>query len=98
MRDGLGRRELLLGAGAGAVALATLGVPTAAAADTNQPDNNGGGSGGLRGAWGIKRTDADGPANAVVTFADGGAFATRDLRPAGPPGFGSWKQTGQHSF
>jgi hypothetical protein len=34
----------------------------------------------------------------VVTFADGGAFATRDLNPAGPPGFGSWRLTRPQGF
>ena len=35
---------------------------------------------------------------AVATLADGGALASMDIKPAGPPQFGSWRSTGEDHF
>jgi hypothetical protein len=88
------RRQLLLGAGAGGAALAGLAMPAGAAAASNQ--DNGGGS--LEGAWIVTHVDPSGSAKAVATFASGGAFATRDINPAGSPGFGGFAKREDHRF
>jgi hypothetical protein len=95
----IGRRELLIGAGAGTVALATLGIgvdATSAAADTGHEEA--GGNTSLTGGWLITRTDTNGSARNVVALADGGAVVSRDIDPAGSPGFGTWASTGGHKF
>jgi hypothetical protein len=92
----MGRRELLMGAGAGAVGLAAIAVPaTSAAADESKSDQ------GLTGAWLVTHKDTTpdtDSAQAVVTFATGGALASRDLNPPGDAQLGSWKKTGGHGF
>ena len=72
MESRIDRRQLLVGAGAGSLALAALAVPTVSAAAS-------GGNDSLEGGWLITRQDLtptpSGPIQAVVTFAGGGAFA-----------------------
>jgi hypothetical protein len=95
----IGRRQLLIGAGSGTVALATLGIgldATSAAADTGHEES--GESKSLTGGWLITRNDANGSARNVVAFADGGAVVSRDIDPAASPGFGTWASTGDHKF
>jgi hypothetical protein len=93
----IGRRELIMGGGAGAVALAAVTLPaTAAFAE----DDHGRG-GGLQGGWRITRHDDSDPTTSitgVVTFAGGGAFAEMDTNPPSPVGLGSWSKSGDHRF
>jgi len=80
------RRGMLSGAGvaAGAAALGGIALATPAAADGDR----------LLGGWLITHRDnPPAPANeaqAVVTFASGGAFQVIDIDPVGTPGAGSW--------
>jgi hypothetical protein len=96
-RERIGRRELIMGGGAGAVALAAVTLPaTAAFADDDHRQG-----GGLQGAWLITRHDDSAPNTAitsVVTFATGGAFAEMDINPPSPVGLGSWSKSGDHRF
>ena len=92
----IGRREVLMGAGAGTIAFAAIGLPaTAAVADDE------GHSRGLEGAWLVTHTDTTPDtqsAQAVVTIAAGGALASRDINPGGSAQLGSWRKTGDHHF
>jgi hypothetical protein len=88
----IGRRELLIGAGAGTIGLAAIGLPaTAAAADEED-------SRGLEGGWLITHKDPNESAQAVITFAAGGAVASRDINPPRSAQLGSWRKTGDHHF
>jgi hypothetical protein len=93
----IGRRELIMGGGAGAVALAAVTLPaTTAFADDDHRQG-----GGLQGAWAITRHDDSDPTTAitgVVTYATGGAFAEMDTNPPSPVGLGSWSKSGDHRF
>ena len=88
----IGRRQLLLGAGAGSVALAGLAFPASATAAGGEDD------GSLEGAWMVTHTDPTGSAKGVATFAAGGAFASRDINPPGPPQLGAWARTDDQRF
>lgn len=97
----IGRRDLLMKAGVGTVALAAIGVPaTTAAAETNTEDG-----GSVLGAWLITHVDDASPqdphptpSKAVVTFASGGALASRDISPPAGEQLGAWTKTGDHAF
>jgi hypothetical protein len=92
----IGRRELIMGGGAGAVALAAVTLPaTTAFADDDHRQG-----GGLQGAWLITRHDSNPTTTitGVVTFATGGAFAELDINPPSPVGLGSWSKSGDHRF
>jgi hypothetical protein len=101
MMDRIGRRELLMGAGAGTVALAAVGVPASAAgAETNGAEGDS-----LQGAWLITHIDDPSPGRppptsslSVVTFAAGGALGSRDISPPGNAQFGAWAKRGEHGF
>ena len=93
----IGRRELIMGGGAGAVALAAVTLPASSAF----ADDDHGRGGGLQGAWLITRHDDSDPTTAitgVVTYASGGAFAEMDTNPPSPVGLGSWSKSGDHGF
>ncbi len=97
----IGRRKLLVGAGAGLGALALASVPAVASAD---PQN----TGGLTGSWLVHLTFNElnpplvtlAPETAVNSFAAGGAFAAIVLSPPGAPApaLGTWAHTGDHSY
>lgn len=90
----IGRRQLLMGAGAGSVALAGLALPTTAASANGGSEDDS-----LEGAWLVTHVDpTNGSAQSVVTFADGGALASRDLNPPGAPQFGAWAKNGDSRF
>lgn len=90
----IGRRQLLMGAGAGSVALAGLALPTTAASANGGSEDDS-----LEGAWLVTHVDpTNGSAQSVVTFADGGALASRDINPPGAPQFGAWAKTGDSRF
>ena len=93
----IGRREVLLGAGAGTIGLAAVALPVTAAA----AEDDDGKSRRLEGAWLVTHTD-DGPdpssAQAVVTLAAGGALVARDINPPGTTQLGAWRKTGGHRF
>lgn len=93
---GLGRRQLLSGAGvvAGAVAVGTIGVASPAVAH-----DDGGGS--LTGSWLVKRVSDSDPediATAVFSLAGGNVIIVHDINPAGPPFTGTWAQKGNRRF
>lgn len=93
----IGRREVLMGAGAGAVGLAAVGIPatTASAAESEAGP-------GLPGAWLITHRDTspdtDNEAQAITTFAAGGALVGRDINPPGNAQPGAWRATDDHGF
>jgi hypothetical protein len=93
----LGRRDVLLGAGAAAGAVALVGTGASPAmADDETSDRT------ARGSWLISRHDNPpgdtSPVQAVVSFAGGGVFATQDIAPLAPGGLGSWAQHGRNGF
>src|SRR3977135_1691995 len=92
----IGRRELIMGCGAGAVALAAVTLPATAAFAEDDP----GRGGALQGSWLTTRQDNGVPTSltGIVTFAGGGAFAERDINPPNPVGLGSWSKSGDHRF
>ena len=97
----IGRRKLLVGAGAGLGALALASVPSVASADPQKKSK-----GGLTGSWLLNATfisnnqiPAPPPSTVVNSFADGGVFSLIVLGPNGSfPGLGTWESTGDHSF
>ena len=94
----IGRRELIMGGGAGVwrFAAGDPGPATAALAATTTTDGTG-----LQGGWLITRHDDSDPTTAitgVVTYATGGAFAEMDTNPPSPVGLGSWSKSGDHRF
>jgi hypothetical protein len=92
----IGRRQVLMGAGAGTIAVAAIGLPASAAVADDE-----GHSRGLEGGWLITHTDSSPGAQviqAVVTFAAGGAIASRDISPSGNAQLGSFRKTGDHNF
>jgi hypothetical protein len=98
----IGRRKLLVGAGAGLGALALASVPAVASAD---PEKKGRGS--LTGSWLLNTTfttnnpafPAPPPSTDVNSFADGGVFSVIVLGPSGSfPALGTWESTGDRSF
>lgn len=98
MENRINRRQLLVGGGAGSLVLAGLAVPTISAAASGANSHNDS----LEGGWLITRADStpspSGPIQAVLSFAAGGAFATHDHNPAGPPGFGAWERQEHNRF
>jgi hypothetical protein len=94
---GLGRRQLLSGAGlaAGAVAVGSFALASPATAD----DNNGGG--GLAGSWMVMRQSDNDPtdkATGVFSLAGGNVIIVHDINPAGPPFTGTWAQKENRRF
>jgi hypothetical protein len=93
----LGRRDVLLGAGAaaGAVTLVGAGASPAVASD-NTHDRT------VSGSWLISRHDNGpgdtSPVQTVISFAGGGVFATQDIAPLAPGGLGTWAKRGHHGF
>lgn len=91
------RRSVLMGAGAGALAVgAVVGPAVSASATTSGPDDDE-----LTGAWLIDRVDASAPTvtiQGVVSFSAGGALATADINPPAPGNIGSWVEDGDHHF
>ncbi|MDX6212700.1 MAG: hypothetical protein QOF82_1787 [Frankiales bacterium] len=93
----LGRRDVLLGAGAAAGAVTLVGAGASpAVADTHRSDRA------VSGSWLISRHDnAPGdtsPVQTVVSFAGGGVFAAQDIAPLAPGGLGAWARHGRHGF
>lgn len=100
MTDVIGRRRVLTGlgaAGAGAVGLAALGPAGVASADDR---GDRGAFNGVEGAWLVTHTNTpdQGTTLAVATFAAGGALASLDINPEGPPQLGAWAATSPHGF
>jgi hypothetical protein len=91
--ESMSRRRVLAGAGAAAVAGAALVLPASPAGAADATDSQG-----LTGSWLITRTDADGTAKTVVSFAGGGVFLSRDHNPPGPPGYGTWFSGSDNHF
>jgi hypothetical protein len=94
----IGRRKLLVGAGAGLGALAVASIPSFASAD---PQENGKGK--LTGSWFVTVSLASTPnfaGSVVLSFASGGVFSDLTLNPPGilSPSLGTWEMTGDHSF
>ncbi|SRR5258706_11710217 len=93
----IGRRQVLMGAGAGTIAAAAIALPATAAV----ADDDGHSQRGLEGAWLITHVDSGpepSPAQAVVTLAKGGALVGRDINPPGTAQLGAWRKTGGHNF
>ena len=93
----IGRREVLVAAGAGAVGLAAVGIPaTTAAAAENETGS------GLPGAWLVNHRDTSpdtgSEAQAVVLFDAGGALVSRDINPPGGAQLGGWRAHGEQGF
>ena len=93
----IGRREVLMGAGAGAVGLAAIGVPATSAAAAERESSSG-----LLGAWLVDHNDTSpdtgNAAQAVVTFDAGGALVSRDINPPGEAQLGGWRATDERGF
>ena len=93
-KEKLNRRQLLIGASAGALGIgaAALSPMTALAA---------GSSGGLVGTWDIRITDRSGPTpvtfEGATTFAPGGGVVTMDSSQP-TTGVGSWVMAGESEF
>lgn len=89
----LNRRQLLIGASAGAVGIGAVALSpiTALAA----------GSSGIVGTWDVRVTDTSGPApvtfEGATTFAPGGGVVTMDSNSPST-GVGSWASTGDGTF
>jgi hypothetical protein len=96
----IGRRKLLMGAGAGLGAVALAGIPTAASAATESNGDHEDGEG-LSGSWLITLTFPP-PfplTTSVVSFAAGGVYAEIYLNPQNTStALGTWKHTGRNSF
>lgn len=93
----IGRREVLMGAGAGTIGLAVVALPATAAL----AEDDGHSRRGLEGAWLITHMESGpepSPAQAVVTLAAGGALVARDINPPGTAQLGAWRKTGGHNF
>lgn len=93
----LGRRDILLGAGAAAGAVAMVGAGASPAMADNERSIRA-----VLGGWLINRHDNPPgdttPVQATVSFAAGGVFATQDIAPVGAPGMGSWAKSGHNAF
>jgi len=92
----VGRRQLMKGAGAGAVALAALTLPSTGA--SAQPERR---SSGVEGGWLLTVKNAapdNGTTKAVATFGAGGDLSSVDISPPSPTGLGSWKATEEDGF
>lgn len=89
--QGLGRRQVLRGAGVvaagGAAVTAVTGLGLASPALASDD-----GDGGLTGSWMIIRQDDGDPTRvqAVLSLAGGGVVVEHDILPAGPPFTGTW--------
>ena len=86
-----------MGAGAGAVGLAAVGIPaTSAGAQENESGSA------LVGAWLVVHEDTSpdsgNSAQAVITFSAGGALVGRDINPPGDAQLGGWRATDDHDF
>jgi hypothetical protein len=92
-KEKLNRRQLLIGASAGAVGIGAVALSpiTALAA----------GSSGIVGTWDVRITDMSGPApvtfEGVTTFAPGGGVVTMNSNSPST-GIGSWANTGGATF
>jgi hypothetical protein len=90
----IGRRRMLRGAGAaaGGVVVSTVGLASAAQADSGHRR--------VAGRWMIVHQDEADPTEvrAVISFALGGVFISHDISPAGPPFRGSWERRGNDRF
>lgn len=93
----IGRREVLMGAGAGAVGLAGIAVPATSASAAERESSSG-----LLGAWLVDHQDTSpdvgNSAQAVVTFDAGGALVSRDINPPGDAQLGAWRATDERGF
>ena len=92
----IGRRELIMGGGAGAVALAAVTLPATAAFAKDDHGQRGG----LQGSWLVTRQNDGSPDTVlvVVSFAGGNVSIAHDIRPPGPPFLGTWAQRGSNQF
>jgi hypothetical protein len=91
-----GRRQLLMGAGVGTLAIAAVGLSATPAAASEDH-----GESGVEGGWLVMHNNPPDTAEivkTVATFSEGGATSSRDINPPGPAQFGSWKSTGEHGF
>src|SRR2546421_1109315 len=89
-----GRRQPLMGAGVGTLAIAAVGLSAAPAAASEDHRESG-----VEGAWLVMRSNpGTADVRTVATFSEGGATSSRDIKPAGSLQFGSWKRTGEHGF
>jgi hypothetical protein len=100
---GVGRRQLLRGAGVAAGGAAITGIALAAPAMANGDD--GGHGGRLAGSWLGSRQDDPSPddpepevVSVVLSFGGGNVFITKDNLPAGPPFTGTWARVGRRGF
>lgn len=88
-QQGVGRRQMLAGAGVAVGGLAVAGVAGAgpAAADHDS-------WGRLSGSWLVTRQDDGDPerVQGILSFAGGDVMIVKDLSPAGPPFTGTWER------
>ena len=92
----IGRRELLMGAGAGmgGLALGAIVAPAAASAQSNDQAASG-----LLGGWLVDVSNPTGPpTKTAVTFAVGGAITSMDISPPSSPQIGTWESRGSNGF
>jgi hypothetical protein len=92
----VGRRQLMKGAGAGAVALAALTLPATGA--SAQPERR---TSAVEGGWLITVVNPPpdtSTTKTVLSFGAGGDVATVDISPPSPTGLGSWKATEEDGF
>ena len=94
----IGRRQVVRTAAAVAAGGALVGGTGIAAASASGTS----GASGVLGAWWVTHTDNPPgdptPGISVVSFAEGGAFAATDIRPAGVTGVGAWTATSSNRF
>lgn len=100
-QTGLGRRQVLSGAGiaAGAIVAGTVALSSPAMADDGDDNDNNDNK--ITASWMVNRQSDNDPtdqAMGVLSFAGGNVMIVHDINPAGPPFTGTWARRSRHGF
>jgi hypothetical protein len=99
IKDSVGRRHVLRGAGVATGGVALSGVALAAPAAAGESHGDGHGNGHLSGSWRVDVHNDDGAESvSVLSFAAGDVCVVHDISPAGPPFTGTWRSGRHGSF